>query len=154
MRARGARGGPGAADGRVAAALDGMGVLTRHLKRRGTGWLAGQADSGRCNRVGWYEGLHVLTAVTPTGAITGYGVAAARTKEQRLAETFLAARHTPQGGLTSVGAMRLRRATRRARRWPTGPGYGRAGACAYAGSSGRCSRRSTCGIRAIRPHTR
>ena len=93
-------------DGRASPyeARAGMGVATRNLKRRGTGWLAGQADIGRCNRVGWYEGLHVLTAVTPTGAITGYGIAPASTKDQRLAETFLAARHTPQGGLTNVGA--------------------------------------------------
>jgi hypothetical protein len=26
-----------------------MGVAPRNLKRRGRGWLAGQADSGRCN---------------------------------------------------------------------------------------------------------
>jgi Transposase DDE domain len=73
-------------------ALDGMGVPTRNAKRRGSGWLAGQADIGRCNRVGWYEGLHLLTAVTPHGALTGYGVAPASTKDQRLAESFLAQR--------------------------------------------------------------
>jgi hypothetical protein len=76
-----------------------MGVATRNLKRQRCGWLAGQADSGRCNRVGWYEGLPLLTAVSPTGAITGYGIAPARTKDQRLAETFLALRHDPQPGL-------------------------------------------------------
>jgi hypothetical protein len=93
-------------DGRTSAyeALDGMGVPIRNAQRRGSGWLAGQADIGRCTRVGWYEGLHVLTAVTPLGAITGYGLGPASTKDQRLAETFLAARHRPQPGLTSVGA--------------------------------------------------
>ena len=30
-------------------ALARMGVAPRNLKRRGRGWLAGQADSGRCN---------------------------------------------------------------------------------------------------------
>jgi hypothetical protein len=92
-------------DGRISPyeALAGMGVATRNLKRRGSGWLAGHADIGRCTRVGWYEGLHVLTAVTPTGAITGYGIAPASTKDQRLAETFLALRHDPQPGLPSVG---------------------------------------------------
>jgi hypothetical protein len=92
-------------DGRTSPyeALDGLGVPIRNAQRRGSGWLAGQADIGRCNRVGWYEGLHVLTAVTPLGAITGYGCAPARTKDQPLAETFLAARHTLQPGLPSVG---------------------------------------------------
>jgi hypothetical protein len=92
-------------DGRTSPyeALEGLGVATRTLKRRGSGWLAGQAASGRCNRVGWYEGLHVLAAVTPPGAITGYGCAPASTKDQRLAETFLALRQAPQPGVSSVG---------------------------------------------------
>jgi hypothetical protein len=84
-------------------ALDGLGVPIRNAQRRGSGWLAGQADIGRCTRVGWDEGFHLLTAVTPTGAITGYGFAPASSKEQRRAETFLARRQTPQPGLPSVG---------------------------------------------------
>jgi hypothetical protein len=92
-------------DGRTSPyeALDGLGVPIRNAQRRGSGWLAGQAAIGRCNRVGWYEGLHVLTAVTPLGAITGYGCAPASTKDQPLAETFLALRHAPQPGGSSVG---------------------------------------------------
>ncbi len=32
--------------------LDCSGILTRDAKRRGTGWLAGQADIGWSNRMG------------------------------------------------------------------------------------------------------
>jgi hypothetical protein len=84
--------------------LDGFGVATRNAQRRTGGWLPGIANIGRCSRLGWYEGLHVLTATTPTGAITGWGLAPASTKDQPFAETFLAARHTPHPRLPEVGA--------------------------------------------------
>lgn len=83
-------------------ALDCSGVPTRNAKRRGSGWLAGIADIGWRKRLGWYEGVHVLLAVTPRGIITGFG--AARTKDQPLAETFFALRHTSPAPLASVGA--------------------------------------------------
>lgn len=83
--------------------LDGFGVATRNAQRRGDGWLAGQADLGRCNRLGWYEGLHVLTAATRAGVLTGVGVAPASTKDQTLAETFFAARHAADPRLPTVG---------------------------------------------------
>src|SRR5262245_26979121 len=41
-------------------ALDSSGVPTRDANRRGAGWLPGLADSGWSNRLGWYEGFHVL----------------------------------------------------------------------------------------------
>ena len=89
-------------------AMDTMGCRTRNRQRRGHGWLAGEADIGYCNRLGWYEGLNVLTTVTPLGAITGLGVAPASTKEQPYAEVFLAARavqqpRVPEVGLPAVG---------------------------------------------------
>jgi hypothetical protein len=83
--------------------LDGFGVATRNAQRRGTGWLAGQADIGRCNRLGWYEGLHVLTAANRAGVLTGFGFGPASTKDQPLAETFLAARRFPDPRLPTVG---------------------------------------------------
>lgn len=85
--------------------LDGFGAAVRNVKRRGAGWLAGEAGVGRCGRLGWYEGLHVLTAVNPAGAITGFGFAPASTKDQHLAETFLAVRHTPDPRPGSVGGV-------------------------------------------------
>jgi len=85
-------------------ALDSSGIPTRDAKRRGTGWLAGQADIGWSNRIGWYEGFHVLTSITPTGVITGFGFAAGSCNDHRLAETFFAARKLPSSPLPSVGA--------------------------------------------------
>lgn len=84
-------------------ALDGLGVAVRHLKRRGAGWLAGLANIGWCHRLGWYEGFHVLTSVTPRGVITGYALAPASTKDQPFADTFLAARATQHPRLPEVG---------------------------------------------------
>jgi hypothetical protein len=83
--------------------LDTMGCRTRNVKRRGHGWLAGLTDIGYCNRLGWYEGFNVLTSTTSTGFIIGFGMAAASTKEQPFAETFLAARACQHSQLPEVG---------------------------------------------------
>jgi hypothetical protein len=85
-------------------ALDSSGVPPRDAKRRGAGWLPGLAAIGWSNRLGWYAGVHLLLAVTPTGVITGCGCGAASTKAQPLAETFFALRRQPHPGLASVGA--------------------------------------------------
>ena len=84
-------------------ALDTMGCRTRNAKRRGRGWLAGLTNLGYSNRLGWYEGFNVITSTTPTGVITGFGMAAASTKEQPFAETFLAARACPHPQLPEAG---------------------------------------------------
>lgn len=52
-------------------ALDCSGVPVRNAKRGGRGWLAGLVDIGRSSCLGWFEGFQVLTAVSPTGALTG-----------------------------------------------------------------------------------
>ena len=63
-----------AADGdRASEAIDGTGVRVRTAKRRGEGWLCGLADIGKGTRLGWDEGLRLPLAVTPRGAITGWG---------------------------------------------------------------------------------
>jgi hypothetical protein len=85
-------------------ALDSSGIPTRDAKRRGAGWWPGLADIGWSNRLGWYEGFHLLLAVTPIGVITGCGFGPASTKDQPLAETFFALRRYPHLGLLSVGA--------------------------------------------------
>ena len=92
-----------AADDRAYEAIDGTGVRVRNAKRRGEGWLAGLADVGKCTRLGWYEGLRLLLAVTPRGAITGWGAGPASTNDRVLAETFFAARAAPVPRLPSVG---------------------------------------------------
>ncbi len=84
-------------------ALDTAGVPTRNAKRRGLGWLPGVADIGWSNRLGWYEGFHLLTAVTPEGVITGFGFGPASANDHPLAETFFALRRAmPEGPLPSV----------------------------------------------------
>jgi len=88
-------------------ALDSTAVPTREAKRRGDGWLPGIADIGWSNRLGWYEGFHLLVAVNPVGVITGFGFGPASTKDQPLAETFFAVRSCPHPGLPGVGAPAL-----------------------------------------------
>ena len=84
-------------------ALDTSGVPTRDAKRRGAGWLAGQADIGWSNRIGWYEGFHLLTSVNPQGVITGFCFGSASAKDQPLAEHFFAFRYQPHPRLTGTG---------------------------------------------------
>ena len=68
----------------------------RDAKRRGAGWLAGYADIGWSNSLGWYEGLRLLAAaVAPSGVVTGFCFGAASTADQPLAETFFAVRSRP-----------------------------------------------------------
>lgn len=92
-------------DGPTAAyqVLDGTAVPVRNAKRRGTGWLPGTVDIGWSSVLGWYEGFYLLLAVTPGGAVTGYGVSPASTKDQRAADTFLARRQHADPRLPSVG---------------------------------------------------
>jgi hypothetical protein len=83
--------------------LDATAAPVRNAKRSGSGWLAGQAALGRSSRLGWYEGFEVLIAANPDGVITGHGFGPGNAKDQPLAETFFAARRTPQLRLPSVG---------------------------------------------------
>ncbi len=84
-------------------ALDASAVPTRNAKRRGGGWLEGQADIGWSNSLGWYEGLLLLTAVSPEGVLAGFGCGPASAREHQLADTFLAARRRPDPRLPTVG---------------------------------------------------
>lgn len=85
-------------------ALDTTAVPVRHAKRRGGRWLPEYTALGWSNRLGWYEGFHLLVAATPDGVITGYGVGPADAKDQPLAETFFAARATAEPRLPTVGS--------------------------------------------------
>jgi hypothetical protein len=83
--------------------LDATGVPTRDKKRRGRGWLAGEAALGQCTRLGWYMGVRALLCATPSGVLTGVGVAPANTDDRPLAETFLALRTHPDPALPGIG---------------------------------------------------
>ena len=86
-------------------ALDSSAMPVRDAKRRGHGWLAGQADIGWSNSIGWYEGFSLLTAVDPTGVITGFCFSCASTADQPLAETFFAVRAYPNPRVPCVGSL-------------------------------------------------
>jgi hypothetical protein len=66
-------------------ALDSSAMPVRDAKRRGTGWLAGYADIGWSNRLGWYEGFRLLSSRRSRGSHNGL----------RLRARF---RHRPTGG--------------------------------------------------------
>jgi hypothetical protein len=85
-------------------ALDSSAMPIRDCKRRGHGWLAGDADIGWSNSIGWYEGFSLLTSVDPTGVISGFCFGAASTADQQMAETFFAVRAYPNDRLISVGS--------------------------------------------------
>jgi hypothetical protein len=88
-------------------ALDSSAMPVRDAKRRGAGWLAGYADIGWSNSLGWYEGFRLLAAVAPSGAITGFCFCAASAADQQAAETFFAVRAAPNPRLLSVGSASL-----------------------------------------------
>src|SRR5918912_3510737 len=67
-------------------ALDSSAMPVRDAKRRGQGWLAGSADIGWSNSLGWYEGFRLLVATDPRGIITGFGFSAASATHQQVAE--------------------------------------------------------------------
>lgn len=81
------------ASGGTFEALDRTAIPTRNVKRRGRGWLAGQADVGLSKRLGWFHGFGLLIAVHPDGIITGWGFGPGSAKDQSLAEAFFSLRH-------------------------------------------------------------
>jgi len=85
-------------------ALDASAIPVRDAKRRGHGRLAGYADIGWSNSIGCYEGFSLLSAVEPSGVITGFCFGAASTADQPLAETFFNLRANPNPRLISVGS--------------------------------------------------
>ena len=72
--------------------LDCTAARTRNSKRRGRGWLPGQATIGWSNRLGWYCGFRLLLAVSPTGVVTGFGFGPANADDHDLAESLFARR--------------------------------------------------------------
>lgn len=89
-------------------AVDRVGVATRWCGRRGAGWLEREADKGHCSRLGFFHGLHLglhlMTAVSQAGAVTGFCVGPASCKDQPHACAFLCARAYYRDELPWVGA--------------------------------------------------
>lgn len=91
------------ADDALYEALDATAVVVRDAKRRGEGWLTGEANIGKSNRLGWYEGLKLLLSSTSEGIITGFGLAPASAKDQPMAETFFFLRANPDPRIPEIG---------------------------------------------------
>jgi hypothetical protein len=92
--------------------IDRFGMATRRTGRRGVGWLEGYADKGLCSRLGFFHGVHLLSAVTPEGVITGLGVGPGSTKDQPMATALFEARlhrdlSTPAAGLPAASQIYL-----------------------------------------------
>jgi hypothetical protein len=84
-------------------AFDSTAVPVRNVKRRGRGWLPGQATIGYSTSLGWYHGLVLGVAGTPAGIITGWVLAPANTNDHWLGESFFALRHTPDARVPGAG---------------------------------------------------
>lgn len=84
-------------------AIDCTAAPVRNAKRRGRSWFAGYADIGFSKRLGWYYGFCPLLAVSPNGAITGFGFGPASANDRNLAEVFFAARCDLHPRLPSCG---------------------------------------------------
>jgi hypothetical protein len=85
-------------------ALDSSAMPVRDAKRRGHGWLAGQADIGWSNSLGWYEGFTLMAVIEPSGIITCFCFGPASTADPPLAETFFAVRANPDPRLKGAGS--------------------------------------------------
>jgi hypothetical protein len=83
-----------AREGSAYEVLDRCGVETRWCGRRGVGWLPEYTDKGKCSRLGFFHGFHLLTACTPEGIITGFSVGPASCKDQPQAEALFYARES------------------------------------------------------------
>lgn len=75
----------------------------RNAKRRGEGTMPEVVAIGWSLRLGWFEGVRVLLAVTPEGVITGSGVASGNANDRAMAGTFFAQRAEPVQALPCVG---------------------------------------------------
>lgn len=83
--------------------IDTTAVPIRNAKRRGLGFLPDVAAVGRSMRLGWFCGFRLLLSCTPTGLITGYGLAPGNEQDRTLADTFFAERAAVVQVLPSVG---------------------------------------------------
>jgi hypothetical protein len=105
-------------------ALDSSAMPVRDAKRRGHGWLAGQADIGWSNSIGWYEGFSLLAAIEPSGVITGFLFRECLYRRSAIGRNLLRGEsHSPpeahQRGLGLLGHLLRDRQRLRGRREPS-----------------------------------
>ena len=83
--------------------LDCTAVPLRTAKRRGVGPMPEVVARGKSGRLGWFVGVRLLVATTPTGVITGWGIAPGNEQDRALADVLLAERAALEPALPSVG---------------------------------------------------
>jgi hypothetical protein len=83
--------------------LDCTAVPTRNAKRRGVGTMPEVTALGKSMRLGWFMGVRLLAAVTPSGVITGWGIAPGNELDRSLADVLLAQRAARAPTLPSAG---------------------------------------------------
>jgi hypothetical protein len=83
--------------------LDCTAVPTRNAKRRGVGTMPEVTALGKSMRLGWFMGVRLLAAVTPSGVVTGWGIAPGNELDRALADALLAARAARAPTLASAG---------------------------------------------------
>jgi len=83
--------------------LDCTAVPLRTAKRRGVGTMPEVTALGKSLRLGWFVGVRLLIAVTPTGVITGWGIAPGNEQDRNLTDVLLAQRAAPEQTLPSAG---------------------------------------------------
>lgn len=83
--------------------LDCTAVPLRNAKRRGVGAMPEVVALGKSMRLGWFVGVRLLAAVTPSGVITGWGIAPGNEVDRALTDVLLAERAAPIPALPSVG---------------------------------------------------
>jgi hypothetical protein len=92
--------------------IDRFGMATRRSGRRGVGWLEGYTDKGLCTRLGFFHGVHILSAASSDGVITGLAVGPGSMKDQPMAQALFEARlrqdpSAPAAGLPSASCLYL-----------------------------------------------
>jgi hypothetical protein len=83
--------------------LDCTAVPLRTAQRRGVGPMPEVVARGRSLRLGWFVGVRLLIAVTPTGVVTGWGIAPGNEQDRNLTDALLAERAAPIQALPSAG---------------------------------------------------
>ena len=83
--------------------LDCTAVPLRASTRRGVGAMPEVAARGKSLRLGWFVGVRLLIAVTPSGVVTGWGFAPGNEQDRSLTDALLAERAAPRQQLASAG---------------------------------------------------
>ena len=83
--------------------LDTTAVPTRNAKRRGVGAMPEVTAPGWSVRLGWFVGVRLEVAATPSGVVTGWGFGPGNAQDRALADALLGQRALPAQSVPSAG---------------------------------------------------